>query len=512
METPVLALHGVAKSFGAVDAIRRVDLSISPGTVHALVGENGAGKSTLGKIISAALRPDRGEVVVAGRVAQHRSPADALRDGIAVIQQELGVIGDLSVEANVLLGDESTSRGMLDRQAMRARFDALLARTGFDIDADARAGSLTLAERQVLEILRAVNRGARLIVMDEPTSALPDSDAATLHQMIRRLCEAGVTILYISHFLDEVLRVSDRVTVMRNGEDVLTTPAADTDPERLIAAMLGQSADLALPPKRFIARDREPVLSVRGLSSAKGLHDVSFDVHRGEIVGVGGLVGSGRSELLHAIYGSDRASAGEVRVHGVPYAPRSPRASIDRGIALLAESRNEQGLFHELAALRNATASHLHRMSAGGIVNRRSERASGRAALEHAGISLDKADTVVSALSGGNQQRVLFARSVLGRPRLLLLDEPTRGVDVGAKLGLYGLITELAQEGLAVLFVSSELEELVGLAHRVLVMRGGSLARVLTGPEVAGQRVMAAAFGHTSSVESQSNSREKAHL
>jgi ABC-type sugar transport system ATPase subunit len=493
--TPVIALHGVAKRFGAVDALRGVDLSVDPGTVHALVGENGAGKSTLGKIISGAIRPDCGEVLVAGRPVQHRSPADALRDGIAVMQQELGVVPDLSVEANVFLGDESVARGLLSQRVTRARFRALLERTGFDLDPEARAGSLRLADRQVLEILRAVNRGARLIVMDEPTSALPEADAAKLHDTIRGLCEAGVTIVYISHFLDEVLRVADRVTVMRNGEDVVTTRAAETDPDRLIAAMLGQEADLALPPKQLAPASESPVLSVRGLSSPQGLSDISFDVHPGEIVGVGGLVGSGRSELLHAVYGSDRAH-GEVLLGGVPYAPRSPRASIERGMSLLAESRSEQGLFHELEALANATAPYLNSMSRAGVIRRGPERSGGHAALRRAGIGAESWGTRVKALSGGNQQRVLFARSVLARPGVLLLDEPTRGVDVGAKLGLYQLITALARDGVAVLFVSSELEELIGLSHRVLVMRLGRLVAELSAREVTSERVMAAAFGH----------------
>jgi ABC-type sugar transport system ATPase subunit len=468
---PHVEARGISKRFGGVQALIDINLAVEQGSIHGLVGENGAGKSTLGKIISGALRQDEGELVVDDRPAHYTSPRDALDDGITMIQQEIALVPKLSVLENVFLGIESNRAGVVQDRDTRRRFEELITRSDFDLPADAPVSSLSVADQKKVEILKAVARNARLIVMDEPTAALPDDETAKLIEIVRGLREAGTTIVYVSHFLEEVLSVADTVTVLRNGELIRTSPAQDETPESLVTAMLGRSMSLAFPPKSFPAPDAPVVLSVKGVSRRGGIEDIAFDIRAGEIVGLAGLVGSGRSEVARTIFGADRRDTGVIEIDGQPVKIDSPSEAVGAGIALLPESRKDQGLLMKLVVGHNVSLPHLNTVSQGFVVQGRRELRETTELLERLDVRPPQSSMRVDSLSGGNQQKVLFAKWLFRRPRLLIADEPTHGVDVGAKRAIYDLITRLAEEGMGVLLISSELEEVLGLAHRVLVMR-----------------------------------------
>ena len=475
-----LRLLAIGKRFGGAEALRGVDLSIRRGSVHALVGENGAGKSTLGKIIAGVHRPDSGELWVDGAGPVHLdSPARALSLGITIIGQEPALEPRRSVAENVLLGMEPGRRWLLDRRRQRAACAEIARDAGFDDLADApgrMVGSLRAADRQKVEILRALARQASLIVMDEPTASLPTTDAGHLLEVVGHLRERGITVLYISHRLDEVLSVSEVVTVLRDGCVVSTSPIGEVTKERLVADMLGRAGDTAFPEKRLPPPERPAVLEVRGLARPPAVNGVDLRVHAGEIVGLAGLVGSGRTEIARLIYGADRPTAGRLTLDGRAVRFRSPREAIAAGVVMLPESRKAQGLVMLRSVKENVTLSHLESLSRGGFLARRQERWQARSATARLDVRAPSIDAPITALSGGNQQKVLFARSLLRPPRLLIVDEPTRGVDVGAKRSIYELIARLADEGMGVLLISSELDEVVGLSHRVLVIRGGLVA------------------------------------
>ena len=443
------------------------------------MGENGAGKSTLGKIVAGALRPDDGELVVDGRRVHYATPRDALIDGITMIHQEITLVPKLSVLENVYLGIESRRSGLLQTRDTRRRFDALIAESQFDLPPDAPVSSLSVSDQKKVEILKAVARDASLIVMDEPTAALPDDETARLIEIVRSLREAGTTIVYVSHFLDEVLSVADEVTVLRNGELIRTAPTQDETPEGLVTAMLGRSMSLTFPPKIFPHADAPVVLSVRNLSRRGGVEDVSFDIHAGEIVGLAGLIGSGRSEVARTIFGADRRDSGEISIDEQLIKVETPGEAVKEGIALLPESRKDQGLLMNLFVGHNVSLPHLATMSRGIIVEGGREFRETANLLEELDVRPPEPAVRVDSLSGGNQQKVLFAKWLFRRPKLLIADEPTHGVDVGAKRAIYHLLTSLAGEGMAVLLISSELEEILGLAHRVLVMRLGRIVEEL---------------------------------
>jgi simple sugar transport system ATP-binding protein/ribose transport system ATP-binding protein len=476
---PHVDLHAISKRFGGVQALVGIRLAVERGSVHGLVGENGAGKSTLGKIISGVIRPDEGKLVVDGHPVDYSSPRDALADGITMIQQEIALVPKLSVLDNVYLGIESRRTGLLQDRDTRRRFDELNARSGFDLPADTPVSRLSLAEQKKVEILKAMARNARLIVMDEPTAALPDDETAKLIEIVRSLREAGTTIVYVSHYLEEVLSVADTVTVLRNGELIRTAPAKDETPDSLVTAMLGRSMSLTFAPKRFPPGDARVVFSVKHLSRRGSIEDISFAIRAGEIVGLAGLVGSGRSEVARAIFGADRRDKGVIEIDGLPVKIDSPREAVREGIALLPESRKEQGLLMGLSVGHNITLPHLETVSKASLVQRGQELCETTNLLKHLDVRPPQPRASVGSLSGGNQQKVLFAKWLFRRPRLLIADEPTHGVDVGAKRAIYQLIMSLAQDGMAVLLISSELEEILGLAHRVLVMRRGRIVAEL---------------------------------
>jgi len=487
-------LRRIAKRFGGVRALSEVDLRIARNSIHALVGENGAGKSTLGKILAGVERADDGELLVDGRSVAYRSPRDALLDGITIITQEPTLVPHRSVLENVFLGVESTAVGVVDERRNARRFAQLVAETGIELPPRRLARSLRVADQQKVEILRAIVRDARLIVMDEPTSALTLDESDRLFELVRRLQGFGTTIVYVSHFLAEVLQVADTVTVLRDGRVVRTAPAAEETPQRLVSAMLGRSVELTFPEKEPPAPDAPVVLSARGLSRPPAIQDVSLEIRAGEIVGLAGLVGSGRSEVARAIFGADRLDAGTVELDGKPLRLRSPRAAIRRGIVMLPEDRKTQGLLMLRSILDNVTLPHLDTVSTAGVVSSRAERRDAGRLVDSLDVRTRSKTARVSTLSGGNQQKVLFARWLFRTPKLFIADEPTRGVDVGAKLAIYDLLHGLAKKGIAVLLISSEHEELLGLAHRVLVMRAGHVVAEFDGGTMSEDAVLHAAF------------------
>ena len=439
-------LHEISKHFGGVRALADISMAIEPGSVHALVGENGAGKSTLGKIVAGALHPDAGRLVIDGETVTLRSPREALLHGVATIAQELLLVPRLSVAENVFLGAEPHRAGWVTRRALRDRYDELAARAGFELQADVPAGSLRTAEQQQVEILRALSRDARLIVMDEPSAALSGPEIARLHEIIRSLVDAGKSVLLVSHFLGEVLELADTVTVLRDGKLIRTAPAAQETEESLIKAMLGRALGAAYPPKQFAPASAPVLLSVRGLTG-HGVQDASFDIHAGEIVGIGGLVGAGRTELARALFGADARHDGTVTVDGEQLPAGRPLRSLRRGLAMIPESRKEQGLLFGRSIVENVSLSSLSQFSRAGIVSRRSELAASGEIAERIALRGPGLGAPVGALSGGNQQKVLFARMLMCRPRVLIADEPTRGVDVGAKRAIYELLDFALERG-----------------------------------------------------------------
>jgi simple sugar transport system ATP-binding protein/ribose transport system ATP-binding protein len=487
-----LDIRGIGKSFGATRALDDVSVAVRTGSVHGFVGENGAGKSTLGKIVAGVFPPDQGQLVLRGTPVSFRSPRAALERGIALVAQEVALVPQLTVAQNVYLGAEPQRAGFVDRERLHEQFTWLAHETGFDLRANARVGELSIAEQQQVEVLRALARDAELIVLDEPSAALSAKEADRLHDIVRTLARRGHTVVLVSHFLNEVLELADTITVLRDGKVVRTNPAASETEGSLIAAMLGREAGRAYPPKRIPSADAPVVLSVRDLR-AQGVHGVSLDIRAGEIVGLAGLVGAGRTELARAIYGATPSAAttltvGESRLHG------SPSSSLKAGVAMIPESRKDDGLLLQRPVRENVSMTTLPALSRLGFVRRGAEQAQVGAALDQVR-GTQRLEISAAALSGGNQQKLMFARALLAEPSVLIADEPTRGVDVGAKRDLYELLVQVAAKGVGVLLISNEIEELLGLSHRVVVMRLGSVAAELSGSDVNEEAILAAAFG-----------------
>ena len=487
-------LRQVSKSFGGVQAVDEANLLVRQGTVHALVGENGAGKSTLIKMMTGVLAPDSGALLLRGAETVLRSPRDALANGIALIAQELSIVPALTVAANICLGDEPQAAGFIRRRELLAHCSELIASSGFDLSPRQRAGRLRVADQQKVEILRAINRNADLFVMDEPSAALASQEVGKLHAIIRSLAAAGKTVVLISHHLDEVLALADTVTVLRDGRVVRTTLAAEETEQSLVNSMLGRSLGTAFPPPRHLDESAPVVLSVRGLK-AHGVNDVSFDVRAGEIVGLAGLIGAGRSEAAHAVFGATRSS-GEVAVSGQVIRARHPWQAMKAGIAIVPESRKEQGLLLDRSTTENVMLSALSRVSRYGHIHRRAERRIAAKTLEQVTVRSGGRSSrlPVRLLSGGNQQKVLFGRTLLREPRVVIADEPTRGVDVASKRAIYDLLVGLADTGVGVLLISSEIEEILGLSQRVIVMARGRVVGEFVGELLTEANILAAAF------------------
>lgn len=496
MNVPAVEFRAVVKRFGATVALNDVSLSISAGHVHALVGENGAGKSTLGKVLAGIIPPDSGEVVLAGRPENLGSPRQALAAGVTMIAQELSLVPERTVMENVFLGIEPHRGPWVLKRELRARFDSLVTETGIFVEPTAHVADLRIGQQQKVEILRALARNARVIVMDEPTARLSLEETEALLETIRSLRVRGTTVVFVSHFLEEVLEIADTVTIMRDAQVVRTGPATGEDKQSLIEGMTGRPLDAMFPPRNKLLADSPIVLAVDCLSRAGAFDGVTFDVRAGEIVVLSGLVGSGRSEVLQAIYGAAPATGGALTLRDEPYRPTRVRDAIRRGVAFIPESRKDLGLIIDASVADNITLPYMKDVERGGLISRRREDRLAASRMDDVGVKAASPRASVATLSGGNQQKVLFARSLVRTPTLLLADEPTRGVDVGAKRSIYDLITGLAAQGMGVVVVSSEIEEVMGLAHRILVMHQGRIAAEFVAEDTDESAVISAAFGN----------------
>jgi ribose transport system ATP-binding protein len=490
---PVLALSQVSRSFGPVQVLFDVDLDLRPGEVHALIGENGAGKSTAMKILAGFLEPTSGEVRLDGRPVAFASSEEAENRGVVMIHQEFNLAAQLTVEQNVFLGRELRRGPFLDHRAMRERTRALLDRLSCRADPDARVRSISVSDKQMVEIAKALSREARVLIMDEPTAVLTNRETEVLLEQVARLRAGGAAILYTSHKLDEVARIADRVTVLRDGHVVLTAPAGELTEDAMATAMVGrQMADL-YPPKRP-GRSAEVVLAVRDVSVGGTLvEDASFDLRRGEILGFAGLVGSGRTELMEGLVGI-REATGTVTLEGRRLATRTVDAARRAGLVYLTEDRKERGLLLNKNLRENLTLLALDRF-AGWLIDRRAEDAALTRAMKEFDIRAGDRELRAGNLSGGNQQKLLIAKTMLAEPRVVIIDEPTRGIDIGTKQQIYEFIHRLAEGGTGVIVISSEMPEVIGLADRVAVMRMGRIAGELEGGEITEQAIVRLAMG-----------------
>ena len=491
---PLVALRDLAKDYPGVRALRGVSLDLRPGEVHALVGENGAGKSTLIRILSGDVKPDGGSIEITGTTTVFDSPRDARARGIVTIFQELMIAPDLSVAENIFLGNEPGpgllySRGKAERMAAEVLAELGV---GSRIDPSERAGNLSTARRQLIEIARALVLRAPVIVMDEPTAALSEHEASALRGLIMRMRAEGTSFLYVSHRLDEVMEIADRVTVLRGGEHVATMNAsAIKDTAELIGLMVGRPMAELFPPRNETIGD--VVLSVSGLTRHGAFHDVGFQVRAGEVVGFAGLVGAGRTEVMRAIFGADALDAGEIRKDGAPIVIRSPRDAIARGIAYLPEDRKDQGLVLTMSGTENVMMASLDQACVAGFVSGPAMRKAARRTADSLQFK-GQLDAPAGTASGGNQQKLVIGKSILTGAKVLIFDEPTRGIDVGAKAEIYRLIHQLAANGAAVIMVSSELPELMGTCHRIYAMSGGRISDELSLAEFDEKRILAGAF------------------
>jgi ribose transport system ATP-binding protein len=487
-------MTGIAKSYGPTAALRGVDLTLLPGEVHALVGENGAGKSTLMKVLSGAEQPDAGAMELDGTAYRPAGPQDARRRGVAMIYQELALCHDLSVEANVLLGLESSSLGFLQQGSDRERVRAALAELGHpEIRPEDSVATLTPAARQVVEIARSLLTDVKLLVLDEPTSALTQEDARRLFDLIHRLKDRGVTVVYISHFLEEIVAVADRFTVLRDGLAVGSGAIGEVSRDRIIEIMVGRAVEEQYPRTAHTAG--EPVLELADLAGAKLPRSASLTLHRSEMLGIAGIVGSGRTEMLRAVYGLDPVRRGTVRVHAVVNAAAAPAERIDQGVGMLSEDRKEEGLSLGQSIADNLSLSRLSRYATAGFLSRARLRGAVESMLMRLNVRHRSPEQPVAELSGGNQQKVALARLLHQDADILLLDEPTRGVDVASKAEIYRLIGQLAASGKAVLVVSSYLPELLGICDRIAVMCRGVLSEARPAEEWTPEAIIAAATG-----------------
>ncbi|MFI6348069.1 sugar ABC transporter ATP-binding protein [Streptomyces sp. NPDC050560] len=492
-EPPLLRMSGITKTFPGVRALDGVDLDVLAGEVHCLLGQNGAGKSTLIKVLAGAHQPDGGEINWRGENVALKSPIAAMRLGIATIYQELDLVEHLSVAENVFLGHEPTAAGFVVR-GRHARTESwrILDRLGHrEIDPATLVGELSAAQQQIVSMARALSHDVRLIVMDEPSAALDPDEVDNLFRIVASLTADGVAVVYISHRLEEIRRIGDRVTVLKDGRAVSVGLPAKTTPTReVVALMTGRNVEYVFPDRPAADTPGKPVLTVRGLARAGEFAPLDLDLHPGEIVGLAGLVGSGRSEILETVYGARKPTAGEVRVDGTALRPGSVRSAVRAGLGLAPEERKAQALLMLESVTRNVSVSSMSRFSRGGWLDRRAERRAAREATRDLSLRPDNPDAHIRTLSGGNQQKAVLARWLLRGCRVLLLDEPTRGVDVGARAELYAVIRRLADEGLAVLLVSSEVPEVLGLADRVLVLKEGLVVHTAPARELDEPRVL----------------------
>ena len=488
----LLHAGNINKHYGGVSALRSAHFTLRGGEVHALIGENGAGKSTLAKIIAGSVQADAGTILVDGQPAAISSPLDAQRFGIGIIYQELDMFPHLSVGENIVIGNLHFREGRFVRfQKIESFCRPFLDQVGLDCRTSQMAGTLSIGQMQLLAIARALSMNARIILMDEPTSSLFDDSVERLFRLIAELKRRGVSIVYVSHKMNEIFRICDRVTVLRDGETIGTRAIAETSAGELIRMMVARELKTSAA-RPDLQPSGEVVLSVANLSTNK-LQHVSFELHRGEILGIAGLVGSGRSELGAALFGLDRRTGGAIQLNGKLVAPRSPSEAIQLGIGLLPEDRKRQGLMMQMSLIENSTLAVLNRLQSLGFIRCSRETAEVKPLFGDLALKCSSYGASAGSLSGGNQQKVLLAKYLLANPDMLFLDDPTRGIDVGAKEDIYRIIAKLAAGGKAVIFVSSELPELLRCCDRIMVMREGRVTATFVSAQATQEKIMAAA-------------------
>ncbi|MGI4789352.1 MAG: sugar ABC transporter ATP-binding protein [Janthinobacterium lividum] len=496
----MLEIQNISKSFSSTRVLKDVSFTVSQGEIHAVMGENGAGKSTLMKILCGVYPDYEGALLLDGMPLKMHSPMDAQWQGIAIIHQELSLIPELSIAENVFLGHEpKTPLGLLDQRRMAAETKAVLLRLQVDLPPHRLIRDLRVGEQQIVEVAKALAPGARLLILDEPTSALSEAEIRHLFSVIAALKAQGVTMIYISHKLEEIFELTDRITVLRDGECIGTRNTHETDPDELIRMMVGRPVDDLFPKEEVEPGDE--ALSVRNLSLRTGagrgrsLEEISFSLRRGEIVGVAGLMGAGRTELLETLFGvPERAQVtGAIFVDGKEIRPASPRDAISAGLAFVTEDRKNQSLVMTFSVRQNITLIALKKFERQGLIRRAAETAAVQDSISKLHIKTTSAETPIGALSGGNQQKVVLAKCLLTEPKVLLLDEPTRGIDVGAKAEIYALISRLAHQGAGILMASSEMPELLAMCDRIMVLCEGKLTAILLRAEATQERIMEAA-------------------
>jgi len=495
---PILKLTNISKQFPGVLALDNVQFDILPGEVHALLGENGAGKSTLIKIASGVYQPDQGEIIVDGQPVRFSNPREAQAHGIATIYQELLLYPELSVAENIFMGHAPRTRfGAIDWSTMRQKAREILASLNiYDMDVMSKVGQLTVGNRQRVEIAKALSMNARVLIMDEPTAAITESDVDRLFEIVTLLKERDVGIIYISHRLHEVFEIGNRVTVLRDGKYIDTKPVSETSEDDLIRMMVGRTIDTLFPKEE--ATIGETVLEVRNLNRKPLTRNISFELRAGEILGLAGLIGSGRSELAHVLFGYTPAESGTIKINGSEVKIKSPTQAMRHGIAYLPEDRGTQGLIREMTLCDNTSITVLHELSRATFIDRQAELDLARQTIESLGIRAYSPLQLAGKLSGGNQQKVVVGKWLATRPTILIVDEPTRGIDVGSKAEIHRLMSQLAQQGLAILMISSELPEILGMSDRILVMREGEIVAEFMRSEATQENIGAAMMGDLS--------------
>ena len=485
---PFLQMKGITKQFPGVLALNKVDLSVYPGRVLALVGENGAGKSTLMKVLSGVHKRDAGEILINGAPVEIASPIASRQMGISIIYQELSVLNNMDVAENIFVGREKKKNGFVDKKRQHEEAKALLARVGLNIDTHTITRRLSTAQKQMVEVAKALSFNSKLIIMDEPTSSLTDKETAMLMDIIRKLRSEGVAIVFISHRMNEIFEISDEIAVMRDGEMVQHMITSEVDEQQVIAAMVGRDVNDIFHKEEAPIGD--VVLEVKNLSTKNFLKDISFNVRAGEIVGFAGLVGAGRSEVMRAVFGIDPRESGEISVHGKPVEIKSTMDALAAGMGFVPEDRKEQGLILKQTIRANASLAALNSVANGWFIDKKKEKSLSDEYVSKLKVKTPSIEQLIMNLSGGNQQKVVIAKWMATHPKVLILDEPTRGIDVGAKKEIHTLMSELAKQGVAIIMISSELPEVLGMADRIYVMHDGRIKGELNRAEASQESIM----------------------
>lgn len=486
----ILQVQNLSKSFLGVKALDNIQFDLQKGEVHALMGENGAGKSTFMKILMGLLKPDSGEIIFEGEILKSNSVHENLLKGISMIHQEILVVPELTVAHNIFLGRETNYRSWLNDKAINQKAQEILDLIGVKINAQTKIKNLSIAEKQMVEIAKAISNNAKVIIMDEPTSALTDSEVTMLFEIIKDLKAKGVAIIYISHKMDEIYEITDRITVLRDGKYIATKNTNKLDKNALIALMVGREIDRIFPEKDFFKGEKEAILSIKNFSTKGKFKDINFEVHAGEVLGIAGLMGAGRTEIARAIFGLDKYDSGEIRLKGNKIEIKSPEDAIKNGIGYVSEDRKALGFIPALSIKENISLSSLAKLSKAWFVNSSNEQEAATRLATDLKIKSTSINQKVMTLSGGNQQKVVICKVLLTSPSLVILDEPTRGIDIGAKFEIYKLINQLTDKGIAVIMISSELPEILGMSDSILVLSKGKQTALLSKQEATQEKIM----------------------